>query len=167
MTALCDRRFLSKVTFGSDLLGWRSAVVIVRRPLFSSCPHAITQRHRSREFVALLQKLDAACAVGVLLCVLLVLLDNHSAHRSREIRRFLATKPGRLKFIFTPTHASWLNCVEIFFSKMSRSVLRGIRVASKDELRDRMQRYIETCNECPRAPKWSYGIHRDQELLAA
>ena len=126
--------------------------------------HAITQRHRSREFVAFLQKLDAAYAVGVLICVL---LDNHSAHRSRETRRFLATKPGRFEFVFTPTHASWLNWVEIFFSKMSRSVLRGIRVASKDELRDRIQRYIETCNECPLVPKWSYGIHRDQELLAA
>jgi transposase len=126
--------------------------------------HAITQRHRSREFVAFLQKLDAAYAVGVLICVL---LDNHSAHRSRETRRFLATKPGRFEFIFTPTHASWLNWVEIFFSKMSRSVLRGIRVASKDELCERIQRYIETCNECPLVPKWSYGIHRDQELLAA
>jgi transposase len=125
---------------------------------------AITQRHRSREFVAFLQKLDAAYAVGVLICVL---LDNHSAHRSRETRRFLATKPGRFEFVFTPTHASWLNWVEIFFSKMSRSVLRGIRVANKDELRDRIQRYIETCNECPLVPKWSYGIHRDQELLAA
>jgi transposase len=126
--------------------------------------HAITHHHRSREFVAFLQKLDAAYAVSVLICVL---LDNHSAHRSRETRRFLATKPGRFEFIFTPTHASWLNWVEIFFSKMSRSVLRGIRVASKDELCDRIQHYIETCNECPLVPKWSYGIHRDQELLAA
>jgi hypothetical protein len=50
---------------------------------------------------------------------------------------------------------------------MSRSVLRRIRVTSKDELRDRIQRYIETCNECPLVPKWSYGIHRDQESLAA
>jgi hypothetical protein len=50
---------------------------------------------------------------------------------------------------------------------MSRSVLCGIRVASKDELRERIQRYIETCNECPLVPKSSYGIHREQELLAA
>jgi transposase len=126
--------------------------------------HAITRRHRSREFVAFLQQLDAAYGVGVLICVL---LDNHSAHRSRETRRFLATKPGRFEFVFTPTHASWLNWVEIYFSKMSRSVLRRIRVTSKDELRDRIQRYIEICNECPLVPKWSYGIHRDQESLAA
>jgi transposase len=82
-------------------------------------------------------------------------------------RRFLATKPGRFEFVFTPTHASWLNWVEIYFSKMSRSVLRRIRVTSKDELRDRIQRYIEICNECPLVPKWSYRIHRDQESPAA
>ena len=54
--------------------------------------HAVTERHRSREFVAFLQKLDAAYAAGVLICIL---LDNHSAYRSRETRRFLATKPDR------------------------------------------------------------------------
>ena len=54
--------------------------------------HAVTERHRGRELVAFLQKLDAAYAVGVLICIL---LDNHSAHRSRETRRFLATKPDR------------------------------------------------------------------------
>jgi hypothetical protein len=40
-------------------------------------------------------------------------------------------------------------------------------VTSKDELRDRIRRYIEICNESPLVPKWSYGIHRDQEPLAA
>jgi transposase len=126
--------------------------------------HAIADRNRSREFVAFLQQLDATYPASMLICIL---LDNHSAHRSRETRRFLATKPGRFEFVFTPTHASWLNWVETFFSKMSRSVLRRIRVTTKDELRDRMRRYIETCNESPTLPKWSYGIHRDQVPLAA
>jgi transposase len=57
-----------------------------------------------------------------------VLLDNHSAHRSQETRQFLSTKPGRFEFVFTPTHAFWLNWVETFFSKVARSVLRRIRV---------------------------------------
>lgn len=48
---------------------------------------------------------------------------------------------------------------------MSRSVLRRIRATSKDELRDRIQRYIEICNQSPVLPKWSYGIHRDQEPI--
>jgi transposase len=126
--------------------------------------HAVTQRHRSREFVAFLQQLDAAYPPGLLICIL---LDNHSAHRSRETRRFLDSKPGRFELIFTPTHASWLNWVEIFFSKMARSVLRRIRVTSKEELARRMRRYIELCNEAPLVPKWSYGINREPQPLAA
>jgi transposase len=96
-----------------------------------------------------------------------ILLDNHSAHRSRETKRFLDSKPGRFELVFTPTHASWLNWVETFFSKMSRSVLRRIRVASKEELTQRIQRYIELCNERPLMPKWSYGINSDPQPLAA
>jgi transposase len=126
--------------------------------------HAVTQRHRSREFVAFLQQLDAAYPTGLLICIL---LDNHAAHRSRETGRFLESKPGRFELVFTPTHASWLNWVEMFFSKMARSVLRQIRVASKDELSDRIQRYIELCNAAPLVPKWSYGISRDSQPLAA
>jgi hypothetical protein len=75
--------------------------------------------------------------------------------------------PGRFEFVFTLTHASWLNWVEIYFSKMSRSVLRRIRVTSNDELRDRIRRYIETCNQSPMLPKWCYGIHREQEPITA
>jgi hypothetical protein len=43
---------------------------------------------------------------------------------------------GRFEFTFTPTHGSWLNLIEGFFSKLARSVLRHIRVASKQELKD-------------------------------
>lgn len=126
--------------------------------------HAVTQRHRSREFIKFLQQLDAAYPTGLLICIL---LDNHSAHRSRETKRFLESKPGRFELVFTPTHASWLNWVEIFFSKMARSVLRQIRVASKDELIDRIQSYIQLCNEAPLVPRWSYAISRKPQPLAA
>jgi hypothetical protein len=44
---------------------------------------------------------------------------------------------------------------------------QAMRRSGKDELCERIQRYIETCNECPPVRKWAYGIHRDQELLAA
>jgi transposase len=126
--------------------------------------HAVTQRHRSREFVDFLRQLDAAYPAGLLICIL---LDNHSAHRSRETQRFLNSKPGRFELVFTPTHASWLNWVEMFFSKMARSVLRRIRVASKDELTERIKRYIKMCNDVPLVPKWSYGISREPQPLAA
>jgi hypothetical protein len=55
----------------------------------------------------------------------------------------------------------------MFFSKMARSVLRRIRVTSKDELTERIKCYIEICNEAPLVPKWSYGIRREAQPLAA
>ena len=115
--------------------------------------HVVTQRHRSREFIAFLERLDAHYPEGMLICLL---LDNHSAHCSRETKRFLASKPGQFELVFTATHASWLNYVETFFSKVARSVLRRIRVASKAELADRIRRYIEACNATPALPNCRY-----------
>jgi transposase len=126
--------------------------------------HVMTQRHRSREFIAFLERLDAYYPAGTLIYLL---LDNHSAHRSRETRRFLASKPGRFELVFTPTHASWLNYVETFFSKVARSVLRRIRVASKAELAERIRRYIEICNAAPLLPHWRHGITPDCQAQAA
>jgi transposase len=126
--------------------------------------HVMTQRHRSREFIAFLERLDAYYPAGTLICLL---LDNHSAHRSRETRRFLASKPGRFELVFTPTHASWLNYVETFSSKVARSVLRRIRVASKAELAERIRRYIEICNAAPLLPHWRHGITPDCQAQAA
>jgi transposase len=126
--------------------------------------HVMTQRHRSREFIAFLKRLDACYQAETLICLL---LDNHSAHRSRETRRFLASKPGRFELVFTPTHASWLNYVETFFSKVARSVLRRIRVASKAELAERIRRYIEICNAAPLLPHWRHGITPDCQAQAA
>lgn len=126
--------------------------------------HVLTGRHRSREFIAFLERLDAYYPAGMLICLL---LDNHSAHCSRETKRFLASKPGRFELVFTPTHASWLNYVETFFSKLARSVLRRIRVVSKTELADRIGRYIEACNTAPLLPNWRYGITPETQAQAA
>ena len=122
--------------------------------------HAVTERHRSREFIAFLERLDAHYPAAVLICLL---LDNHS----RETKRFLASKPGRFELVFTPTHASWLNYVETFFSKVARSMLRRIRVASKAELTDRIRRYIEMYNAAPALPRWRHGIAAEPQALAA
>ena len=125
--------------------------------------YAVTDRHRSREFITFLRTLDAAYPADLLIWVL---LDNHSAHRSRETRRFKDTYASRFKFVFTPKHASWLNWVETYFSKMARSVLRHIRVASKQELRDRIRAFIDRSNQCPTVPRWSYRLPTDPTLLA-
>jgi transposase len=99
--------------------------------------HALVKdRHRSREFVEFLKLLDAAYPTDT---AIKLILDNHSAHISKETKTWLAAQPdGRFEFIFTPKHGSWLNLIEGFFSKLARSALRHIRVASKQELKERI-----------------------------
>ena len=88
-----------------------------------------------------------------------LILDNHSAHISKETKAWLAEQPaGRFEFIFTPKHGSWLNLVEGFFSKLARSVLRHIRVASKKELKDRIIAAIDHFNGDPVVHTWSYRL---------
>ena len=115
----------------------------------------VEDRHRSREFVSFLKMLDSQYPKGM---TLRIILDNHSAHISKETRAYLATVPNRFEFIFTPTHGSWLNLIESFFGKMARTLLRGIRVASTAELKDRIMQYLSEINETPVVFRWKYGI---------
>jgi transposase len=116
----------------------------------------VEDRHRSREFVSFLKRLDDAYPTGT---AIKLILDNHSAHISKETNAWLATQPeGRFSFVFTPKHASWLNLVEGFFSKMTRSVLRHIRVASKAELKARILAYLDDINADPVVHTWTYKI---------
>ena len=73
------------------------------------------------------------------------------------VHEYLATIPGRFEFVFTPKHASWLNLVEGFFSKMTKQMLRGIRV-SKDELVTRIYKYFDEINETPVVYHWTWNL---------
>jgi transposase len=116
----------------------------------------VEDRHRSREYVGFLKRLDAAYPTDT---AIKLIVDNHSAHISKETTAWLATRPeGRFSFVFTPKHASWLNLVEGFFSKMARSILRHIRVASKAELKARILAYLEDINAEPVVHTWTYKI---------
>ena len=116
----------------------------------------VKERHRSREFIEFLKLLNAAYPAST---AIKLILDNHSAHISKETKAWLATQPeGRFIFVFTPKHGSWLNLVEGFFSKLARSVLRHIRVASKQELEDRILAAIDDINQHPVVHTWSYKI---------
>jgi transposase len=117
---------------------------------------SIEDRHRSREFVGFLKKLDAAYPADT---AIKVILDNHSAHISKETRAWVDSQPeGRFSFVFTPKHGSWLNLVEGFFSKMARSMLRHIRVASKAELKARILAYLDDINRDPVTHHWTYKM---------
>jgi hypothetical protein len=111
----------------------------------------VEHRHRSREFIALLQDLDRHYPPE---CTLRLVLDNHSAHLSKETRTYLATRPNRFKYVLMPTHGSWLNIVETLFGKMARTFLRQMRVQSWDELRDRILLGVAEINAAPVVHRW-------------
>jgi hypothetical protein len=111
----------------------------------------VERRHRSREFIALLGDLDQYYPAG---CTIRMVLDNHSAHISKETQTFLASRPNRFQYVLTPKHGSWLNIVETLFGKMARTFLRHIRVQSWEELRDRILQGIAEINAAPVVHRW-------------
>jgi len=111
----------------------------------------VERRHRSREFIALLKDLDQYYPAD---CTIRIILDNHSAHISKETRTFLATRPNRYQYVLTPKHGSWLNIVETLFGKMARTFLRHIRVRSWEELRQRILLGIAEINAAPVVHRW-------------
>lgn len=112
----------------------------------------VEKRHRSVEFIGLLRDLDAYYPPHD---TIRLLLDNHSAHISKETMAYLATRPNRFVFVHTPKHGSWLNLVETLFGKMARTFLRGIRVKSWAELRARILLGIAEINAAPVVHRWS------------
>jgi len=112
----------------------------------------VEERHRSVEFIGLLKQLDAHYPDEA---IIRVVLDNHSAHISKETMAYLSEHPGRFEYVHTPKHGSWLNLIECAFSKMARTFLRHIRVKSKEELKQRILKGIAEINAAPVVFRWN------------
>ena len=117
----------------------------------------VSDHHASADFITLLAKLDESYPPQTRIRLL---LDNHSAHISKETQGWLSLHPQRFEFVFTPKHGSWLNIVETMFSKMARSMLRGIRVKTKQELVDRIHLYFQQINADPVIFPWKYKMEQ-------
>lgn len=115
----------------------------------------IRDKHSSKEYIEFLKKLDDKYPTTD---KIRLVLDNLKVHSSEETRKHLATVPGRFEFVFTPKHGSWLNLVEGFFSKLTRQMLKGIRVKTKDELVQRIYKYFDEVNEEPIIYHWKYRL---------
>ena len=116
--------------------------------------YKVFEKHRSCEFIEYLKELELIYPEEEIV----IIQDNYKVHTSSETQKYLETIPEKFKFVFTPKHASWLNIIESFFSKMVRSVLRGIRVDSINELRERISQYINQINEKPVLFEWRYKM---------
>ena len=87
---------------------------------------------------------------------LYVILDNGSSHRSKKTRAWVQ-KHKRLHLFYTPTHASWLNQIEIFFGILTRKVIRRGIFKSRRELVQRMMSFIDSYNAEARPFEWTYS----------
>ena len=115
----------------------------------------VSETHSSKDYIEFLKILDSKYPRGD---KIRIVLDNLKVHTSEATRNFLATVPGRFEFVFTPKHGSWLNMIEGFFSKMTKQMLRGIRVKSKEELKERIYLYFAEINEEPVVFHWEYNL---------
>ncbi|EFK09496.1 conserved hypothetical protein [delta proteobacterium NaphS2] len=111
----------------------------------------VHDRHRSSEFIELLKELDTTYPQE---STIRIILDNHSAHISKETMKYLASRPNRFVYVHTPKHGSWLNLIESAFSKMARTFLKHIRVSSKEELKERIIKGIAEMNSAPVVFRW-------------
>ena len=115
----------------------------------------ISETHNSKDYIEFLKILDSKYPKGD---KIRLVLGNLKVQTSEETRTYLATVPRRFEFVFTPRHGSWLNMVEGFFSKMTKQMLRGIRVKSKAELAERIYQYFNEINEEPIVFHWKYRL---------
>lgn len=112
--------------------------------------YAQTTAHKKREdFRAFLEGAIADCPAGK---DIHVILDNYSTHKKND--DWLAKYEGRVQFHFTPTSASWLNQIEIWFSLLTRKTLRGASFKSQDQLRAAIEAFIQQHNEKSKPFRW-------------
>jgi len=109
-------------------------------------------RHTSAEFVAFLAQVVATQAVGK---EIHLIVDNLSAHKTKRVTAFLSEHPN-VTVHYTPTYSSWLNQIEIWFSKIQRDLIaRGI-FSSQNDLKRKIMRYIRSHNANAKPFKWTY-----------
>lgn len=113
----------------------------------------VTDSSRSENFVEFLRHLVAVTPPHRHLhCI----VDNLSTHTTEAVEKFLKKHRGRVHLHFTPTHSSWLNQVELFFSILERRMLKNGEFSSKDELAVRILSFIENYNRRARPFAWTY-----------
>ena len=115
----------------------------------------VSDSHNSSDYINFLKILDAKYPKGD---SIRLVLDNLKVHKAKKVIEYLSTVEGRFEFVFTPKHASWLNLVESFFSKMTKQMLKGIRVKSKEELIRRIYTYFDEINAEPDVFHWTWHL---------
>jgi transposase len=112
---------------------------------------ALKPRHRHQEFLAFLKQIERTYR-GVVdaetgeLVELYLVMDNYAAHKHKNVREWLAENP-RFKIHFTPTHASWMNLVEVWFGLVERQAIRRGVFKSVKDLNAKVRAFIDGWND--------------------
>ena len=108
-------------------------------------------RHRHVEFLKFLRTIDREVPDGLNIHLI---LDNYATHNHPNVKAWLARHP-RFELHFTPTSSSWLNMIEIFFSKLTDKAIRRGIFHSVPALIDAIQNYLAAHNENPKPFQWT------------
>ena len=122
----------------------------------------VKQRRTSVNFLRFLKDVIAAFPG----CELHMILDNLNIHKNAAARRWLRRHP-RVHFHYTPTHASWVNMVECFFSILGKQALSQSVHTSKHQLKEFLLHYIARNNQNPRPFVWTKGPDKLQRIIEA
>jgi transposase len=95
-----------------------------------------------------------------------VVLDNLNIHKNEAAKQWLLNHP-RVHFHYTPTHASWMNMIECFFSILTRQALTQSVQRSKKDLKDFLHRYLKKYSENPTPFTWTKGPEHFQRIIEA
>jgi transposase len=112
-------------------------------------------KHRSREFIRFLRRIDRETPAAL---DLHLILDNYAAHKTPAVKRWLARHP-RFHLHFTPTSASWANAVEAFFSQLTTKRLKRGAFRSVLQLHNAIDAYLAEHNADPKPFVWTKPVH--------
>jgi transposase len=109
----------------------------------------MNKEHKSKDFIMFLKKLDRECTKGK---VLHIILDNYSAHKSKETNAYLTQEKVKDRFVlhFIPTHSSWLNMAERWFAEITNKRIRRESWESAGQLVKAIRDYIKAWNSSGR-----------------
>ena len=124
-----------------------AALNVATGAIISQC----RRRHRHQEFLAFLRHIDASVPSDL---AIHLIVDNYATHKHPKVRMWLASRP-RYHVHYTPTYASWLNQVEIWFRRISQQAIRRGSFRSVRELVGKIEYFVQTYNSKARPFAWT------------
>jgi transposase len=108
--------------------------------------------HNAGDYIAFLKKLDKKSPKGK---ELHIIADNYAAHKTKEVRDYIASGNGRFVEHFIPTHSSWLNLIERWFAGITNKRIRRESWESVEQLVKAIKVYIKDWNKTGKPFKWT------------